>query len=145
MKKKKSKKNTTKTLPMKSRSEVLGFSAILPFDPVPASRARVPRFGKPYYTGKYAKWRPIAIGALRSMCPDEPISCPVFVRAEFIVEKPKTSKLSIPKGDLDNYLKALFDALNSSGIWVDDKQVVKAVCKKEFGHPGRTFVEIFGA
>lgn len=38
------------------------------------------------------------------------------------VEKPKTSKLSAPRGDIDNYIKLIFDCC-SGYLWDDDAQI----------------------
>jgi len=54
----------------------------------------------------------------------EPFNLPVRVWVRFAVPKPKTTKLVQPKPDLDNYLKALLDALTRAGnVWEDDHLV----------------------
>jgi len=54
----------------------------------------------------------------------EPFNLPVRVWVRFAVPRPKTSKLVQPKPDLDNYLKALLDALTRAGnVWEDDHLV----------------------
>jgi Holliday junction resolvase RusA-like endonuclease len=56
----------------------------------------------------------------------EPFDGPVMIWMRFAVPKPKTTKLSHPKPDIDNYEKALFDALTKAGnVWNDDHQIVK--------------------
>jgi Holliday junction resolvase RusA-like endonuclease len=58
----------------------------------------------------------------------EPLAGPVAVWMRFAVPKPKTTKLSHPSPDIDNYEKALFDALTKAGnVWNDDKQIVKVL------------------
>jgi Holliday junction resolvase RusA-like endonuclease len=47
----------------------------------------------------------------------------IVVFCDFVVRKPKTSKLTQPRGDLDNYIKALWDSCNG-------------VVTKEFGESG---------
>lgn len=50
-----------------------------------------------------------------------PLSGSLEVTAIFNVVKPRTSKLSIPRGDIDNYLKTL-DICNGV-LWGDDQQI----------------------
>ena len=47
------------------------------------------------------------------------------------IQKPKTTKLLSPRGDIDNYLKLLMDCCNNI-VWNDDVQVVKICATKEF-------------
>ena len=49
----------------------------------------------------------------------------------FTVQKPRTSKRTNPRGDVDNYFKTL-DVLNGI-IWEDDDQLVAATMRKRFG------------
>lgn len=45
--------------------------------------------------------------------------------------KPKTGKRSSPKGDLDNYAKAILDSFNGI-LWEDDDQIVTLTINKEY-------------
>jgi Holliday junction resolvase RusA-like endonuclease len=47
----------------------------------------------------------------------------------------KTSKLTQPRGDLDNYIKALWDSCNGV-VWGDDRQIIEVHATKEFGESG---------
>lgn len=51
------------------------------------------------------------------------------------IPKPKTSKLLVPKGDVDNYAKGFLDAGNDI-VWKDDKQCNLLVGYKRWTHPG---------
>lgn len=67
------------------------------------------------------------------------------VRVTVICTRAKTSKLTTPKGDVDNYAKAVLDAITHAGIWTDDKWIVDLSVTKRFAIPGqaaRTLVEI---
>ena len=49
----------------------------------------------------------------------------------FSVKKPKTTKLDLPRGDIDNYIKLLLDACNER-LWKDDVQVEVISARKEW-------------
>jgi Holliday junction resolvase RusA-like endonuclease len=61
-----------------------------------------------------------------------PIEEEVEVSIRFLVKKPKTSKLSTPKGDVDNYAKGALDLLQVGGVLKDDKYVTKLLVEKQF-------------
>tara|TARA_R110002072_G_scaffold151470_2_gene300808 strand:- start:17204 stop:17422 length:219 start_codon:yes stop_codon:yes gene_type:complete len=59
------------------------------------------------------------------------------------VQKPKTSKLLSPRGDADNYGKAILDAITGhrsdpKGYWNDDSQIWRLISDKVFAKPGET-------
>lgn len=67
----------------------------------------------------------------------------VHVEAEFVMPRPSgTPKRSDPpavkKADLDKLLRAIFDAITSSGVWRDDKQVVSVAAAKRLAKLGET-------
>lgn len=114
-------------------------------DPVPASRPRFVRrgnFTSTYYAGRYKDYLqesgPCAVDAalraqpLSSRGVELPITDDVIVVAEFLVKKPKTTKLSSPRGDVDNYGKGLLDILQASRVIADDKQVTHLTLSKAF-------------
>lgn len=103
----------------------------IPLNPVPASRPRVTRWGV-HYTKTYAKWKKQAGLYLPQGYPTFP-GQKVCVLAEHWVQRPKTTKLESPRGDVDNYLKATLDAITSCGaVWTDDDQVVLVLSTKEY-------------
>jgi len=64
---------------------------------------------------------------------------PVEVTLLVSVSRPKTTKLSAPKPDVDNYAKAVLDAVTKDGrVWHDDTQVVTLSATKAWttGTPG---------
>ena len=104
--------------------------------PVPASRPRVSKYGT-YYGKTYSSYRKAFQEEVaefrkgfRPLLSDQ-----LRVGATFLVKKPKTSKLSYPRGDIDNYLKALFDSCNEL-VWRDDVQVT------ELGEVVKKFADI---
>ena len=60
----------------------------------------------------------------------------------FTVQKPRTSKRTNPRGDVDNYFKTL-DVLNGI-IWEDDDQLVAASMRKRFGELPGISLEVYG-
>lgn len=100
--------------------------------PVPASRPRVSKWGT-YYGKRYKAFRTamqeetaeFRMG-FRPLLADRLRATVVFT-----VPRPKTTKLAVPRGDLDNYLKALFDSCNEL-VWRDDVQVVEVEAMKQW-------------
>jgi Holliday junction resolvase RusA-like endonuclease len=103
----------------------------LEIPPVPASRPRVGRWGV-YYSKTYKAYRKLLeetiVKARRSFG-----NAPCAVIMEFVVPKPKTTKRLWPRGDGDNYEKALLDGLTQhANIWEDDDQVLVGVWIKRY-------------
>ena len=105
--------------------------------PVPASRPRVSRWST-YYPKKYTKFK-TDMEALTSELNTTPCETLVCVSIDFMVEIPKSwSKKKKEKhdntycnnnADIDNYIKAILDSLNSV-FFIDDKQVVEIFARK---------------
>lgn len=106
----------------------LSLSLWLP--PVPASRPRVTRWGT-YYTKTYKTWMTLAEAVIPSRGLP-PLEGPLEVSVRFDCYRPKATKLDIPKGDIDNYLKSILDVLTKRGYWLDDKQIVAVTATKQF-------------
>jgi len=125
-------------------------SLVLPFDPVPASRPRVTKWGT-YYGITYKVWKQRAAAYLRNRSVVTgrgiPLATPLMVVVESIIKKPKTSKARYPKGDVDNYAKGPLDAITKTGeYWEDDRQVVCLLSSKRFAakdEQPRTEVHIY--
>lgn len=112
---------------------LIAFSLAL--SPVPASRPRVTRWGA-YYAPTYKKWRAEAL-PLAEKYDGPKHEGPLAVFVENIVARPKTSKLTHPRGDVDNYAKGPLDTLNDTNrAWVDDNQIVFLAVTKRFAQPG---------
>ena len=102
------------------------FHICLPCNPAPASRPRVTRWGT-YYGKRHTAFRSKAKALLEAMRDDGTLPSPLLsgrlvVWVLFQVEKPKTSKLVIPRGDIDNYSKLVFDCCSGT-VWKDDAQI----------------------
>ncbi len=110
-------------------------------NPVPASRPRFFRRGKftgTYHAPKYKKFLyeegPLALKAAMDKLKDTslfPIESPLEVKAVFKVKKPKTTKLPHPRGDADNYMKALGDLIQPTVV-TDDKHIHTFCATKEW-------------
>lgn len=100
---------------------------------MPASRPRVSKWGT-YYGKNYSAWRKFADENLpwANRCAKGNL----HVELDFVVQRPKTTKRSNPRGDVDNYAKAMLDAMTKKNYWLDDDQVVSLLCTKRFTHPG---------
>jgi len=101
-------------------------------DPVPASRPRIPRFGSPYYEGRYKTFRDefAAIVAESELPP--PLAGMVAVEITVLCKRPKNPANPYPIGDVDNYAKAVLDSLQGNGFILDDKQVVRLTVMKGY-------------
>ena len=106
---------------------------IFPINPTAASRPRVSfKGGHAYFTGPYKRFREEMVDLVPTVIGDHvPFTGDIAVTVEFMAKRPKTTILSSPRGDIDNYLKALFDALNAKAF-EDDKQIVIVHARKSW-------------
>jgi len=56
----------------------------------------------------------------------------VRVTLDIVCHKPKSTKLITPRGDIDNYMKAILDAVTKKGYWHDDAQVAEINAVKRY-------------
>lgn len=113
-------------------SKPLG-ALFIPVVPVPAARPKVGRWGT-YYPKTYKEWRencekwlaenPIPEDAT---LPADPLHASLW----FYVPRPKVTVRRFPRGDWDNYAKAVCDSLNGY-VWRDDDQITDADAHKRF-------------
>jgi Holliday junction resolvase RusA-like endonuclease len=109
----------------------------LPISPVPAARPRVGRYGT-YYPPKYKQWKTMAEAMLLDLETSVAVvTIPVFVATHVVAPRPKNPANDYPSPDLDNYIKAAWDAITSAGlIWQDDKQIVAMYGTKRWADAG---------
>lgn len=112
-------------------------------EPVPASRPRVSKWGT-YYGKRYTAFRKEAKAAFDAGDFGEPLSGPLSVHLEFYCKRPKTTKRTTPRGDIDNFMKGILDSANGV-LWEDDDQITKCSGKKvyEDEHGPRIIITIF--
>jgi Holliday junction resolvase RusA-like endonuclease len=111
--------------------------------PAPRPRFRVIRtksggsFVSTYYDKKYAtflKDAPPKINDLLGFGVEHPalFTGPVKLGVVFWIERPKSTKRTTPRFDIDNYLKSIMDAMTHAGVWSDDDQVECVYARKAF-------------
>jgi Holliday junction resolvase RusA-like endonuclease len=111
---------------------------ILDFPPMPCPRPRVAlaknrKFAHAYYPAAYKNWKTNVAKAVKAQFKDRHVyDFPVAVDVAFSVKRPKSTKLEAPKPDIDNYLKAILDAMTDAGVWDDDKHVVTVRATKRW-------------
>ena len=88
-----------------------------------------------YNPSEYTAWKDAAAAMIREVTMDAPLPLagPVDVAIIVTAERPKTTKLSAPKPDVDNYAKSVLDAMTAAGVWEDDSQVEFPRIKKQWG------------
>tara|TARA_R110002110_G_scaffold211833_1_gene424727 strand:+ start:184 stop:567 length:384 start_codon:yes stop_codon:yes gene_type:complete len=109
---------------------------MFPLSPVAASRPRVSRHGA-YFAGPYKYFRQECVEVIPLILGDsfEPYDEPLKVDVEIFVRQPKKTKLLVPKADVDNYLKAIFDVLNGK-LWRDDTLIHEVYAVKSWDRKG---------
>ena len=108
----------------------------VPIQPVPFPRPKFNSLTKAAFNSKrYTDYKnAVALIAKSAMRGKEPFTGEIKLTCNFYRNKPKKQPQVSFIGDVDNYLKAIMDALN--GIcYLDDRQVVDAHAFKLFGIP----------
>lgn len=107
----------------------------------PCSKER-PRFSnrggvmRTYTAPKTRKFEnEIAILAKKSLRGGEPMRGPIVMDVTFEFKQPKKTILDVPKQDLDNCVKSLWDGLNGIAFY-DDKQIFGLMAKKLWSDRG---------
>lgn len=95
-------------------------------EPIPAARVRFGG-GRVYQPKRNSEYRQLVKTAARSvMNGREPLTGELSAVVKLFRKYKSTAKLF---GDVDNFLKQIFDAMNSI-VYVDDRQIVRAVVEK---------------
>ena len=118
---------------------------IFHINPTAASRARVSfKGGHGYFVGPYKRFREEMATLVPTVIGDHvPYTGDISVTVEFMAKRPKTTKLSSPRGDIDNYLKAAFDSMNGK-VFDDDKQIVICHARKAWtpSHEDEGYIKV---
>lgn len=133
-------------------------SLALDITPMPAPRPRTRAFlvkGKPivsvYNPAEYTAWKKATADAindeldlvLADLPPETfPLRGPVTVGLIVTVKRPRTTKLAHPKPDVDNYAKAVLDAMTQAQVWEDDEQVAFLAVQKKWGDEDSIGIEV---
>lgn len=110
--------------------------------PCAASRPRVTANGT-FYPASYAKWKRSARKQLlecSASFPTVPLDEILLAVVHIGVRSPKSPSKSIPRGDVDNYLKAIFDALQDVGIIHNDNCIAVALASKFYTPDDQEFI-----
>lgn len=108
--------------------------------PAPRPRFRViGKFASAYMPKEYQKWQAEAADRINAglfgVSGGPRFAGPVAVELAIACTKPKTSKLAYPKPDVDNFAKAVLDAITKDGrVWADDTQVVQLIVSKRWAY-----------
>ena len=104
--------------------------------PFPKERPRATRGGMMYTPLKTRECEKRVLSLFKENFPDhDPIAEPISVDVEVATDKitiavsTEEHKPKGMRGDLDNYIKAILDALNGAA-WVDDRQIVALTARK---------------
>jgi|DEB0MinimDraft_10_1074344.scaffolds.fasta_scaffold218743_1 Holliday junction resolvase RusA-like endonuclease len=103
-------------------------------DPVPASRPRVSKWGT-YYQKTYRNFKEAMPEIVQDAWIWDTFEEPCVLVLEIIKRKPKTTKLAFPSPDIDNFEKAVYDAMNKR-VFKDDSQIQLAVVGKRWAREG---------
>ena len=85
--------------------------------------------------GSYADFRMQCSAYLESVTLPPCVETPVRLEITFVCKKPKKPANSYPKGDVDNYVKAIMDSVQGHGFIKDDRQVVTLWAQKRYQEP----------
>jgi len=122
----------------------MNLSLQIPFDPVACPRPRVTRYGV-YYPPKYTQFKKDIVQWLSINCKTIfEKSIPLHIDFKFIHKRQKKHTVKkygagriwkTTRPDLDNYVKAINDGLQSGGVIADDSQIISMTATKQFGKP----------
>jgi Holliday junction resolvase RusA-like endonuclease len=120
----------------------------LQLDPMPCPRPRIAvrgRFPVAYYPKPYQDWKVAAAKVIRAAFKGHHgYEIPVHVTLTCNVKRPKSTKLEVPKPDVDNYAKSILDAMTAAEVWTDDTIVSTLTVRKRWADVGSIEVLIEG-
>lgn len=118
------------------------FSTVCNIKPIPKARARVSRRGWAYTPKTTKEFEQSLKEHVQSHYKGGVLTEDLYVDYVFLFPRPKTSKYKKPrKGDFDNYMKAVNDALNGV-LWSDDVIIQRVSGYKDFCDDDIGFVNL---
>lgn len=118
---------------------------MLPVAPVPKARPKVSKWGT-YYPTTTKNWMYDAAASMASITAGEPTRGGLYILVTCVCTRPKNPANPYPRGDVDNYVKGIMDAITKEQIiWADDKQVVDCHIHKRYADEDETphtYVEV---
>lgn len=115
---------------------------IFAIKPVPKGRPRLSRYGGAYTPKETVEFENAIKALVKGQFRRHPIEGPLAVEVKLFFKAPKKASKPYPRGDLDNYVKAVLDALNGV-VWVDDAQIIGIAAFK--GYDERDHIELIVA
>jgi len=106
----------------------------IPLAPVPAARVKHSKWGA-YYPPRYETFRKDCRRWLEENLEvkDALTHAELEVISTFVCKRPKKPAHGYPRGDIDNFEKALYDAITSSErVWNDDVQISMVRATKRY-------------
>lgn len=109
------------------------FRMVFPGAPIAKGRPRFTRQGRAYTPLKTRNAEVMLIFEARRLWQRPPLEIPVCLDVSFYLKEPKKPKFPVPavRGDIDNYLKTVLDALNGI-VWLDDGLVTDVIMRKRY-------------
>lgn len=110
--------------------------------PSPTSRPRFARIGnfvRTYFAENYQVYCADCVKAFAVFANSFPSGGhPLVCRVDIIGNRPKSTLLTSPRGDVDNYVKGALDAATKAGLWSDDGRLECLIITKRWALPGET-------
>jgi Holliday junction resolvase RusA-like endonuclease len=111
-------------------------------EPAPASRPRISSRGT-HYSKRYTKFRKnfkycllIGLKDAEIKRTDLPLEGELEVEYIFRCRQPSSPSHPYPRGDVDNYAKAVQDSLESGGLFGNDSQITRMAVEKQYAPKG---------
>lgn len=116
----------------------------LPIDPVAKGRPRFTKRGIAYTPTKTKSFEKDLVRLIKQRYKGKPLDKALTVEVNFLLKRPKSVKRKYPvtRPDIDNYLKALFDAMNGV-VFKDDSLVIEVIARKKYSPtPNFGFIQV---